>query len=122
VDRLSQAGHVRDEDRDALLFSARFLQFALIARGLPLRGTGSACLGACCWAKPRGRCGSAIELNTTLSGQRQRFGQTARRLPLRAPDGPLEILHRAHADSGSLGKGSLSKPGVQSILADQVAE
>jgi len=31
-------------------------------------------------------------------------------------------LNGAQADPGSLGEGSLSKPGVQSMLADQVAE
>jgi hypothetical protein len=41
---------------------------------------------------------------------------------LGAADGALEILHGAQADPGSLGKGCLSKPGVQSIPADQVTE
>jgi hypothetical protein len=34
----------------------------------------------------------------------------------------MEILHGAQADSGSLCEGGLRKPGVQSILADQIAE
>jgi hypothetical protein len=121
-DRLRQAGHVRDEDRDALLLAAAFRRFALIARGLPLYGAGSACLGPRCWAKPRGRSGRAIELNTTLGGERQRFGEPTRRLPLRAANGALKILNGAQADPGSLREGSLGQPGVQSVLSDQIAE
>jgi hypothetical protein len=79
-------------------------------------------LAACHPANTRDRSGGAIELNATLGGQSQRFGQTPRRLPLGSPHGPFEILHGALADFGSLGKGSLSKPRVQSIPADQVTE
>jgi hypothetical protein len=57
-----------------------------------------------------------------LGGERERFGETARRFALWAANGTLEILNGAQADPGSLGKGSLSKPGVQSMPANQVAE
>jgi hypothetical protein len=89
---------------------------------LPRGRGGSVRPGACCRAKPRRRSGSAIEPNTLIGGERERFGETARRLALRTANGTLEILNGAQADPGSFGEGRLSKPGIQSMLADQVAE
>ena len=123
VDRLGQACHLSDQDGDALLLAAEVSRFARTVPGLSLGGTGSASeKSACRRARPRGRSGSAIKLDTTLVGERERFSQATGRVALGSADGALEILDGAHADPSLLGEGSLGEPGVQSMLADQIAE
>ena len=123
VNRIGQAGHHGDQDGDALPLAAEVSRFARAVPRLSLGGAGPAReRSACCQARPRGRSGSDIELGTRLRGERERFGQTTGRVALGSADGALEILDGAHADPGPLGEGGLGEPGVQSMLAEQIAE
>jgi hypothetical protein len=119
--RVGQTGNLGNQDGDALSLTPEVTRFVRMVPGLPL-GEPVWHSTAGSWARPRGRSRGAIELSTPVRGECECVGQTTCGLSLRPAYGALEILDGTQANPGPLREGSLREPGVQSKLADQVAE